>query len=80
MHELENVNSTRLLTEIQNKRENMIECALQTGYTSEDTIRHSQELDRLIYQFQRSIECSKEMTVSKLHLNYLMVISFVLGI
>lgn len=80
MHELGNVNSNRLLTEIQNKRENMIECALQTGYTSEDTIRHSQELDRLIYQFQRSIERSKEMTVSKLHLNHLMVISFVLGI
>ncbi|HAQ06401.1 MAG TPA: aspartyl-phosphate phosphatase Spo0E family protein [Bacillus bacterium] len=33
-------------------REIMIASAKETGYTSEETIRSSQELDRLIYEYQ----------------------------
>ena len=41
-----------MLEEIQKKREKMIESARKYGFTSDDTIRYSQELDRLIYDYQ----------------------------
>lgn len=41
-----------LLGEIQVQREKMIESAQNSGYTSVETIRCSQELDKLIYRYQ----------------------------
>lgn len=41
-----------LLKEIDCMRKLMIATAKETGYTSEATIRCSQELDRLIFDFQ----------------------------
>lgn len=42
----------RILDEIQKKREKMIEAANRNGMTNDDTIRASQELDKLIYEYQ----------------------------
>jgi stage 0 sporulation regulatory protein len=41
-----------LLTEINRMRERMVTSASETGYTSEETIRCSQDLDRLIFEYQ----------------------------
>jgi stage 0 sporulation regulatory protein len=41
-----------LLKEIDRVRGLMVAAARETGYTSEETIRRSQELDRLIYEYQ----------------------------
>lgn len=41
-----------ILKEIQKKRELMIDLALEKGLKSDDTIKCSQELDQLIYQYQ----------------------------
>jgi stage 0 sporulation regulatory protein len=41
-----------LLKEIDRARELMVAAALDSGYTSEETIFLSQELDRLIYEYQ----------------------------
>jgi stage 0 sporulation regulatory protein len=41
-----------LLKEIDRVRELMVASARETGYTSEETIYRSQELDRLIYEYQ----------------------------
>jgi stage 0 sporulation regulatory protein len=41
-----------ILEEIQKKRELMIDLALEKGLKSDDTIKCSQELDHLIYQYQ----------------------------
>jgi stage 0 sporulation regulatory protein len=41
-----------LLKEIDRARELMVAAAMESGYTSEETIYRSQELDRLIYEYQ----------------------------
>ena len=41
-----------LLKEIDRKREEMVSVARETGFTSEETIQCSQDLDTLIYQYQ----------------------------
>jgi stage 0 sporulation regulatory protein len=41
-----------MLEEINLKREKMMKSAEITGFTSKETIFYSQELDRLIYQYQ----------------------------
>jgi hypothetical protein len=41
-----------LLRNISKKREEMIHCANKTGLTSKETIRCSQELDKLLNQYQ----------------------------
>jgi stage 0 sporulation regulatory protein len=41
-----------IFKEINIKREKMIECANEKGFTNEDTIKFSQELDELIYRYQ----------------------------
>ncbi|WP_338451867.1 aspartyl-phosphate phosphatase Spo0E family protein [Niallia oryzisoli] len=43
-----------ILAEIQKKREKMIDLAQEKGLTNNDTIKCSQELDQLIYQYQSS--------------------------
>ncbi|WP_246234694.1 aspartyl-phosphate phosphatase Spo0E family protein [Bacillus aquiflavi] len=41
-----------MMDEIQRKRERMIDSAEKYGYTSDDTIKCSEELDELIYKYQ----------------------------
>ncbi|WP_223881841.1 aspartyl-phosphate phosphatase Spo0E family protein [Niallia endozanthoxylica] len=43
-----------ILAEIQKKREKMISLAQEKGLTNNDTIKCSQELDQLIFQYQSS--------------------------
>ena len=52
-----------LLKDIDSKRKLMIASAQETGYTSEETIRSSQELDRLIYEYQT---LCKEIEIQKI--------------
>ncbi|WP_042455906.1 aspartyl-phosphate phosphatase Spo0E family protein [Neobacillus dielmonensis] len=42
-----------MIEEIKAKRELMIRSANTLGYTSDETVRYSQELDELINQYQR---------------------------
>ncbi|WP_342515692.1 aspartyl-phosphate phosphatase Spo0E family protein [Sutcliffiella sp. FSL R7-0096] len=44
-----------LLLLIKEKRDNMIAIANKTGYISEQTVKCSQDLDKLIYQYQEMI-------------------------
>ncbi|MCM3029168.1 aspartyl-phosphate phosphatase Spo0E family protein [Niallia sp. MER 6] len=48
-----------LLLAIQKKREVMIEEAQRSGYTSEETVEYSQELDELIFQYQLHVRLQK---------------------
>ncbi len=50
----------QLLTEIQQKREKMIETAKKNGMASQETVRCSQELDQLIFEYQCVIKREKE--------------------
>jgi stage 0 sporulation regulatory protein len=45
-------NQKELLEEIQRKRALMIDSARRTGFTSDETVAFSQELDQLIYKYQ----------------------------
>jgi stage 0 sporulation regulatory protein len=47
-----------VLEEIKEKRELMISCANQLGFTNEKTIQYSQELDELINEYQRLFKYS----------------------
>lgn len=47
-----------MLEEIQRMRLKMIDSAEKNGLTDEGTIRYSQELDQLIYQYQRIMQIS----------------------
>jgi stage 0 sporulation regulatory protein len=54
-----------LLKEIDRIRELMVASALETGYTSAETVRRSQELDNLIYEYQsvcRETELQRKKT------------------
>nr|MDH3163187.1 aspartyl-phosphate phosphatase Spo0E family protein [Bacillus licheniformis] len=42
-----------LLVSISKKRQMMVEAAEIYGYTGDETIRRSQELDQLIYEYQK---------------------------
>jgi stage 0 sporulation regulatory protein len=44
-----------MLEEIKAKREIMIKCANKYGFTNEQTIKYSQELDELINVYQKTI-------------------------
>jgi len=46
-----------LMDEINRVREMMITVALENGFTSDEAVRYSQELDTLIYEYQ--ILCRK---------------------
>jgi stage 0 sporulation regulatory protein len=55
LHQIEeNGLTSRMLNEINLKRDLMMESAEKTGYTSQETIFYSQELDKLIYEYQRT--------------------------
>jgi stage 0 sporulation regulatory protein len=43
-----------MLREIKVKREIMINCANKYGFTNEQTIKYSQELDELINEYQKA--------------------------
>ncbi len=45
----------QLLLLIKEKRDNMMAVANNTGYISEQTVKCSQDLDKLIYQYQEMI-------------------------
>ena len=51
---------TKLLFEIQDKREVMIKTAKERGTIDEETIRLSQELDELIYEYQLVFRYERE--------------------
>ncbi|CRK80691.1 aspartyl-phosphate phosphatase Spo0E family protein [Neobacillus massiliamazoniensis] len=53
MYKYSNHYRTEVLEEIKEKRELMISCANQLGFTNEKTIQYSQELDELINEYQR---------------------------
>ncbi|WP_102271658.1 aspartyl-phosphate phosphatase Spo0E family protein [Cytobacillus massiliigabonensis] len=50
----------KILTQIQEKRERMIDSAKKHGYTSEYTIRCSEELDQLIFEYQQQKQSDKK--------------------
>jgi hypothetical protein len=45
-----------LIVQIQIKREEMFACARKNGYNSDETLACSQELDKLIYEYQTSVQ------------------------
>ncbi|EWH21474.1 aspartyl-phosphate phosphatase Spo0E family protein [Bacillus haynesii] len=47
------VEKEALLVSISKKRQMMVEAAEIYGYTGDETIRRSQELDQLIYEYQK---------------------------
>lgn len=51
-----------IMSAIQKKREVMIQSAKEKGYTSDETIKHSQELDELIFRYQvASRQCKNKI-------------------
>lgn len=48
--------SNEILDQIKMQREKMIDSAEKSGFTSEDTLRFSRELDKLIFEFQQKYE------------------------
>ncbi|MDM5207079.1 aspartyl-phosphate phosphatase Spo0E family protein [Cytobacillus kochii] len=48
------LNQRELLDKIQMKREIMMKCAWKVGINDKLTIQHSQELDMLIYEYQKA--------------------------
>ncbi|EKN66421.1 stage 0 sporulation regulatory protein E [Neobacillus bataviensis LMG 21833] len=46
---------SEMIAEIKVKRELMIKSAKKSGFTSEETIKYSQELDELINEYQRAV-------------------------
>lgn len=54
-------NCNNILHQIHEKREKMIISAKKHGYTSADTIKCSQELDKLIYEYQLTIHHTEKI-------------------
>ncbi|MHC0038645.1 Spo0E family sporulation regulatory protein-aspartic acid phosphatase [Pseudoneobacillus sp. C159] len=54
----------RMLDEINVKRDLMMQSAEKTGLTSKETIYYSQELDKLIYEYQRTFRNKSKQTKS----------------
>ena len=54
------ISQNEMIEEIKAKRELMINSAYSLGFTSEITIKYSQELDELINEYQKAMEgCSR---------------------
>ncbi|WP_045515489.1 aspartyl-phosphate phosphatase Spo0E family protein [Neobacillus niacini] len=51
---MDSYNSSEMLNAIKVKRAMMINCANTKGFTSEETIKYSQELDVLINEYQKA--------------------------
>lgn len=52
------ISHNEMIEEIKAKRELMINSAYSLGFTSEVTIKYSQELDELINEYQKAMEVS----------------------
>lgn len=74
-------NCTIMLEEIKEKRDLMIDCANTKGYTNDDTIKYSQELDQLINEYQKAlrISCKSNEEVKFAFKQMIMVLPKVLG-
>jgi stage 0 sporulation regulatory protein len=65
----------QMLEEIQKIRVKMIDSAEKNGLTNELTIKYSQELDQLIYQYQRTNQTrSKEQKEIKFVYNKMVLV------
>ena len=58
MESYSNNRAAKMLEEIKIKREIMIDCANKKGFTNEETIKFSQELDELMNEYQRTFRSS----------------------
>ncbi|WP_223700987.1 aspartyl-phosphate phosphatase Spo0E family protein [Sutcliffiella deserti] len=58
-----------LLLRIKEKRHMMMIIANRTGYISQQTIKCSQDLDKLIYEYQKLLTQNCEKSVLKNHSN-----------
>ncbi|MDA7026217.1 aspartyl-phosphate phosphatase Spo0E family protein [Bacillus sp. CLL-7-23] len=56
-----------LLVSINEKRQKMVEAAEIHGYTGHETIKQSQELDQLIYQYQKMSVIDNDSSEQPLH-------------
>ncbi|MBN6889253.1 stage 0 sporulation regulatory protein [Cytobacillus horneckiae] len=63
-------NQERLLENIHRKREVMVESAKTNGISSELTIRYSQELDVLIYEYQMLTTHSKRLQTGNIKMYF----------
>lgn len=61
-----------MLEEINEIREMMMKSAKVTGYTSQETLHYSQELDKLIYEYQctfrKETKANKNVKISIQHM------------
>ncbi|OAS86701.1 MULTISPECIES: aspartyl-phosphate phosphatase Spo0E family protein [Metabacillus] len=57
----------KLLETINNKRNEMIDTANRKGYTSDDVVKCSQELDMLLNKYQQIVLEEKERTTGPFH-------------
>ncbi|KKB34436.1 aspartyl-phosphate phosphatase Spo0E family protein [Bacillus thermotolerans] len=53
-----------LTAEINTKRTLMIQTGIHKGLGHFDTLKHSKELDQLIYKYQRLLACSQQRSQS----------------
>jgi stage 0 sporulation regulatory protein len=51
---MDSINPSEMLDAIKEKRAMMINCANTKGFTCEETIKYSQELDLLINEYQKA--------------------------
>jgi len=66
---------SEMIEEIKVKRELMINSANKLGFTSEETIKYSQELDELINMYQKSIgQASRPNEEVKFHFKQMIMI------
>ncbi|MCD8510217.1 MAG: aspartyl-phosphate phosphatase Spo0E family protein [Bacillus sp. (in: Bacteria)] len=64
-------NKKQLLKQMEEKRIQMMRSAINYGFTAEQTIQYSQELDHLMNLYDRmSITNSKETKPAQIYLNY----------
>lgn len=50
----------QMMAEIKKKRKLMIETAIEKGFTNRETVRYSQELDRLLLEYQYKQKTKKQ--------------------
>ncbi len=63
----------KMILKIKQKREQMIQSANQFGYTDEQTVRYSQELDKLINEYNDHKPASKSTEVRIVHKQMIMI-------
>ncbi|HYK73947.1 MAG TPA: aspartyl-phosphate phosphatase Spo0E family protein [Pseudoneobacillus sp.] len=74
MFQTDKGHSNRMLEEINEIREMMMVSAKFTGYTSQETLHYSQELDKLIYEYQCTFRNeSKNNKAVKISIQHMLV-------